>query len=133
MRKTIEIKDLFSRSLRRCLHAHYGKVPTASVLARDFNLHAYGIDPITQESARRWLRGVSIPEDDRLKIIVEWLHLDFNEVLCSSNNGAAKLQEVDKNIGNGLSEPDELLINMVFKLTPDEKKIVLELIKLIKH
>lgn len=133
MRKTIEIKDLFSKSLRKCLYVHYGKVPTASVLARDFNLRAYGIDPITQESARRWMRGVSIPEEDRLKILVEWLQLDFNEVLCSSNNGGVHLHEENKNSGNGLSKPDELLIKMVFNLTPDEKKIVFELIKLIKH
>lgn len=115
------------------MHARYGKVPTASALARDFNLRAHGIEPITQESARRWMRGVSIPEEDRLRILVEWLQLDFNEVLCSSNNGSPHLCEDNKKSGDGLSEPDELLLKLVFNLTTDQKKIVLELIRLIKH
>lgn len=133
MRKTIEIKDLFSQSLRKCLYAYYGKVPTASALARDFNLRAHGIEPITQESARRWMRGVSIPEEDRLKILVEWLQLDFNLVLRSSNNGKSHPLEIDMESSDRLSEPDELLLKIIFNLTPDQKKIVLELIRLIKH
>lgn len=50
-------------------------------MAREFNLRAYDTTPISQESARRWIRGVSLPEEERLRVLVEWLDLDFNEAL----------------------------------------------------
>ena len=137
MRKTIEIKDTFSRSLRRCLHQHYGRVPAAAVIAKDFNLRAYGVDPITQESARRWIRGISIPEEDRLKILIEWLSLDFNEVLCSNGNGHTRAEnghatpkEILKGNGDGLSISDEELMRLFFSLNEEKRRLVLELIKL---
>ena len=141
MRKTIEIKDTFSRSLRRCLHQHYGRVPAAAVIAKDFNLRAYGVDPITQESARRWIRGISIPEEDRLKILIEWLSLDFNEVLLSNGNGNGDRharagnghvnpKEIFSGNGDGLSISDEELMRLIFNLNEEKRKLVLELIKL---
>jgi hypothetical protein len=123
-------------------------VPAAAVIARDFNLRAYGIDPITQESARRWIRGISIPEEDRLKILIEWLSLDFNEVLCSNSNddrharagdGHAISKEFSGNgnangngngNGNGLSILDDELVRLFFSLDEERKRLVLKLIKL---
>lgn len=81
MRKTNDVKNNFSALLRDCLRSRYGKIPSAAVVAREFNLRAYDTTPISQESARRWIRGVSLPEEERLRILVEWLDLDFNEAL----------------------------------------------------
>lgn len=140
MRKTIVIKDTFSRSLRKCLHEHYGRVPAAAVIAKDFNLRAYGVDPITQESARRWIRGISIPEEDRLKVLIEWLSLDFNAILCSNGNddrharagdGHSVSKETFRQKGDGLSISDEELVRLFFNLDEERKRLVLELIKLI--
>lgn len=101
MKKQSEIKDSFSSSLRNCLSAYYGKIPSAATFARDFNLRAYGTAPITQESARRWMRGVSLPEEDRLCVLINWLNLDFNEILRSPNKQAAVFQ------GNGAAKRTE--------------------------
>lgn len=84
--KENDIKDNFSAKLRACLEDRYGKIPSASVVARDFNLRAYGSSTISQESARRWIKGMSLPEEDRLRVLVNWLKLDFNEVLRNDNN-----------------------------------------------
>ena len=139
MRKTIAIKDTFSRSLRKCLHEHYGRVPAAAVIAKDFNLRAYGIEPITQESARRWIRGISIPEEDRLKVLIEWLSLDFNEILRSNGNGNKHAragnghtnpQEMFRENGDGLSISEEELIRLFFCLDEEKRRLVLDLIKL---
>lgn len=142
MRKTIELKDTFSRSLRKCLCQHYGRVPAAAIIAKDFNLRAYGVDPITQESARRWIRGISIPEEDRLRILMEWLSLDFNEILRSNNNSYRNAQacnqhlnpkEIFSNNGDGLSNSDEELMKLFLNLNDEKRKVVLELMKLITH
>jgi hypothetical protein len=81
MAKSNDIKESFSALLRNSLRARYGRIPSAAVVAREFNLRAYDTSPISQESARRWLRGVSLPEEERLRVLVNWLNLDFNEAL----------------------------------------------------
>ncbi len=81
MRKTNDIKDNFSALLRDSLRSRFGRIPSAAVVAREFNLRAYDTAPISQESARRWIRGVSLPEEERLRVLVNWLDLDFNQVL----------------------------------------------------
>lgn len=81
MQKTNDIKSNFSALLRDSLKSRFGRIPSAAVIAREFNLRAYNTDPISQESARRWIRGVSLPEEERLRVLVTWLDLDFNSVL----------------------------------------------------
>jgi hypothetical protein len=81
MQKTNDIKSNFSALLRDSLKSRFGRIPSAAVIAREFNLRAYNTDPISQESARRWIRGVSLPEEERLRVLVNWLDLDFNSVL----------------------------------------------------
>lgn len=112
MKKQSEIKDSFSRSLRYCLNAYYGKIPSAATFARDFNLRAYGTAPITQESARRWMRGVSLPEEDRLRVLINWLDLDYNKILRYPSKQAAILKH------NGAAKKSELIPNYGVPLKP---------------
>ena len=81
MNKTNDIKENFAALLRDSLRSRFGRIPSAAVVAREFNLRAYDTPPISQESARRWMRGVSLPEEQRLRVLVNWLNLDFNAAL----------------------------------------------------
>ena len=81
MAKSNDIIENFSAMPRDSLRARFGRIPSAAVVAREFNLRAYDTAPFSQESARRWLRGVSLPEEERLRVLVNWLNLDFNEAL----------------------------------------------------
>lgn len=56
----------------------FKEVPSAAFIAKEFNLRTPNLDPISQESARRWLRGLSIPEFDKLLVLRSWLNLDLN-------------------------------------------------------
>jgi transcriptional regulator with XRE-family HTH domain len=69
------LKTKFSEELVRCLEYKYGRIPSASIFARDFNYRSPGLAPITPETARRWLRGLSAPTLDRLKVLIDWLEL----------------------------------------------------------
>jgi hypothetical protein len=73
------MKEEFAKSLARHLLDYYGRVPSASILARDFNFRA-GIEgsQISQETARRWIRGISMPELDKLQVLVDWLNLEMS-------------------------------------------------------
>lgn len=81
LNKTNDIKENFAALLRDSLRGRFGRIPSAAVVAREFNLRAYDTLPISQESARRWIRGVSLPEEQRLRVLVNWLNLDFNAAL----------------------------------------------------
>ena len=157
MAKSNDIKENFSALLRDSLRSRFGRIPSAAVVAREFNLRAYDTTPISQESARRWLRGVSLPEEERLRVLVNWLNLDFNEALkprlqpygqhsMSIREGSAptppSLQASEKRVeaerpvpqtallhGNGQSPEDEELLRMLLVLDTTQKKAMLELIK----
>jgi hypothetical protein len=75
----MDIKNRFSASLNQQLISYYRRIPSASILARDFNSRAHGImNPVTQETARRWIRGLSMPEMDKLQILVQWLDIKID-------------------------------------------------------
>lgn len=46
-----------------------------STLEREFNLRYWG-KPITFQAVRRWLRGDSIPNQDKLQLLAKWLRID---------------------------------------------------------
>jgi len=72
------MKLAFSKELSRRLIEYYGRMPSASVVSRDFNLRANDVSAISQETARRWMRSLSLPEIERLQVLVEWLSLDMS-------------------------------------------------------
>jgi len=94
-------KAVFSRLLRESLASRFGKLPSAAFVAREFNLRAYGCEPITQESARRWLRGLSIPSGKRLGVLQAWLKFDLNPLF----SGVLPVQESSLQ-GTKVAKPD---------------------------
>ena len=75
----MDIKNRFSTSFNQQLLSYYRRIPSASILARDFNSRAHGImSPISQETARRWIRGLSMPEMDKLQILIQWLEINID-------------------------------------------------------
>jgi hypothetical protein len=157
MAKSNDIKENFSALLRDSLRSRFGRIPSAAVVAREFNLRAYDTTPISQESARRWLRGVSLPEEERLRVLVNWLNLDFNEALKPRMQPFGQRQVVelerarpaDPPPANRVSPParpvaevaapiskanhaspdDEELLRLLMVLDTPQKRAMLELIK----
>ena len=80
MKSKVELKAAFSIALINGLVLRYQSVPSAAFIAKEFNLRIEGIEPISQESARRWIRGLAIPEFDKLLVLRSWLDLDLNSI-----------------------------------------------------
>ena len=57
-----------ARTLQHCGYAH----DSPTVLAREFNFRFSG-RPVTIHAARKWLVGESIPTQDKLRILAQWL------------------------------------------------------------
>ncbi len=76
--------DSFSLALNDALVARYRRVPSSAFVATQFNLMAWVTKPITQETARRWMKGLAIPEFDKILVLRSWLGLDLNTLGMSS-------------------------------------------------
>ncbi len=80
MPRNQKLKDVFSEALVQALIARYSKIPSAAFVAKEFNLRALDIDPISQESARKWLRGLGVPKLNKLLILQAWLGMDMHSL-----------------------------------------------------
>ena len=93
MRSKQALQDSFALALNDSLLLRYPEVPSAAFFAKEFNRRA-PTRPISQESARRWLRGLAIPELDKLLVLRSWLSLDLN-ALAQPNSGSPEDNDID--------------------------------------
>ena len=56
-----------------------GYEPRPSVVEQHFNQRYWG-SSVTFQGVRRWLRGESIPEQDKLVVLAEWLGVEPHEL-----------------------------------------------------
>jgi transcriptional regulator with XRE-family HTH domain len=92
------LQKSFSLALNKALLARYREIPSASFLAREFNLRASHCEPITQETARRWLKGLAIPTFDKLLLLRSWLDLDLNALGQPNLKATTKKNQVEKDL-----------------------------------
>ncbi len=80
----MENRKEFAARFAEVLNAHlvkkYNKVPSGYFFANQFNLRAQGTTTITAETARKWIKGIAVPEIDRFKVLIEWLSMDTSEL-----------------------------------------------------
>ncbi|NCT67403.1 MAG: transcriptional regulator [Rhodanobacteraceae bacterium] len=69
-----EEREAFSKRLAEAMRAA-GYEPRPSVLSREFNLRYRG-EPITFQSASRWLNGRSLPGQDKLQVLARLLGVE---------------------------------------------------------
>jgi transcriptional regulator with XRE-family HTH domain len=119
--RTITIQR-FSIVLNQALFEKYGRSPIATMLANHFNLRAHGTTTITRETARKWMRGLAIPEASKLKTLAECLDLDLGGVFKTISNEAVLDQGV---LTNANSEYHSTLQSLVNDLDSKSKEAVL--------
>ena len=92
------LQESFALALANALLVHYREIPSASFLAREFNLRNHHSEPITQESARRWLKGLAIPKFDKLIILRSWLGIDLNTLGVSNLTTTLEKNQIEKDL-----------------------------------
>ena len=127
------MKEQFARSLRESLRVRYGKLPSAAVLAREFNLRADGVSPITQESARRWMRGEAFPRPEYLEILLSWLGVSLDAAIFTPEKRLPAPYSQCIAQGSGYITPmnpgQERLARLFISLNPEQQKAVMDLIE----
>ena len=74
--------ERFSIVLRSGLVNKFSRMPTAQKFSDEFNLRS--INPITRETARKWINGSVMPESERLLVLIQWLNLNADYVYLNS-------------------------------------------------
>jgi transcriptional regulator with XRE-family HTH domain len=64
----------FSKRLQQALHNAEQSPNSPTHLAREFNVRFAG-QPVTVHAARKWLQGESIPTQEKLRALAEWLEV----------------------------------------------------------
>ncbi len=87
----------FEQTLRSGIARKFGRQVSAQRFSDQFNLRAQGTDTISRETARKWMRGTTIPDYERLAVLIRWLELDPLEFLANEHakENRTLLKEID--------------------------------------
>ena len=86
--------ERFSIALRSGLVNKFSRIPTAQKFSDEFNLRS--VNPITRETARKWINGLVMPESERLLILIQWLNLNSDYVYLNSTEVDEKKSSQNK-------------------------------------
>ena len=76
--------ERFHLAFRAGLINKFGKIPTANKLTIAFNHRNFQSNSISRESARKWINGQSMPEPEKLKILISWLNLEASFIYSTT-------------------------------------------------
>lgn len=101
----------FSGRLQQALRNQDFSPNSPTQLAREFNLRFSG-HPVTVHAARKWLQGESIPTQEKLRALANWLDvpadwLRFGNVDSPRGKSSAGLSSMDAKMISNLQQLDE--------------------------
>jgi hypothetical protein len=121
----LQIQETFSAQLRLRLQQRFrGRLPSAATLATHFNCRvSETTSGISNETARRWLRGECIPDKWRMRVLVKWLGIDLQKALSlhETHCDLALLQ---------LDETHREVLNLFSRLNESQKVGFLNLLRI---
>lgn len=115
----------FAERLKQALEAA-GVRPSPTRVANEFNGRYWG-KSITPHTARNWLIGKSIPTQDKLRVLSDWLHvspdvLRFGALPAPVHAGDPWVQGAEGDL------VDRDLIQRYLALAPRDRKIIREVV-----
>jgi transcriptional regulator with XRE-family HTH domain len=126
-----EFADRLKSALRQA--RQLADSPTA--LARGFNSRFPG-QAITVHAARKWLMAESIPTQDKLRTLAQWLQVPADwlrfggQVSIAGEEGVAPIDDSLAAILAAMSREDLKLVEALHALEADERRLVRELVEL---
>ncbi|WP_224416556.1 helix-turn-helix domain-containing protein [Modicisalibacter tunisiensis] len=112
---------MFAERLKQAMHAA-GYEARPAVLERLFNLHYLG-RPVTYQAVRRWLRGDSMPEQDKLQVLAEQLGIEPH-VLRYGQAAGSRVSEPRGKWEIAIGGEEHELLQAYRKLPDEQRQIV---------
>jgi len=103
-----------------------GYVPRPAVLEREFNSRYWG-KPMTLHGVRRWLLGETLPSQDKLLVLAEWLAIP-PQTLLFGEQGVARAAQRKPRWGAEVGFEDRELFEAFLRLPVPQRRVVREVI-----
>ncbi|WP_407352929.1 hypothetical protein [Luteimonas sp. R10] len=113
----------FSRRLAEAMRAK-GYPPKPGVLLKLFNSHYEGRS-VAFSTASKWLRGMALPEQDKLQVLAALLNVE-PQVLRFG--GRPRVGEARAEWSAGLGAQDRVMLDAFLSLPPAQRRLVRELV-----
>lgn len=126
----------FADRLQRALRQARQPADSPTALARGFNSR-FPSGTITVHAARKWLMAESIPTQDKLRTLAQWLQvpaewLRFGDAHSSADReGRAPVDDTLGSVLAAMSREDLKLVEAVNGLKVDDRQLVRELVQLL--
>jgi transcriptional regulator with XRE-family HTH domain len=114
-------KTEFSERLKQAMQDAGYKVRPI-VLEREFNTRYWG-HPVTVQAVRRWLKGESIPSQDKLQVLAEWLQVEAH-VLRFGGQPRLPANQRKKRWYETVEGPEREVLEAFMELPAEERKAV---------
>lgn len=118
-------REGFAARLRRALEGA-GIRPSPTLVANEFNLRYWG-KSITPHGARNWLLGKSIPMQDKLRVLADWLQVSPDELRYGAPATAANSQD-RRDEAQALSLQDREMLKRYLSLSHEKRKTVRDVV-----
>ena len=115
----------FSERLRKALEAVAVR-PSPTVVANEFSLRYWGRS-ITPHTARNWLLGQSLPTQDKLVVLANWLQVSPDELRFGKASSGLRLADADPEFGQ-MDMADREMLKRYLSLPKPERKTVREVV-----
>ena len=118
-------KQAFSERLKQALRRSPKPVGTPSELAIQFNLR-HPHEPITPQSAQKWLTGKARPTDDKIRTLAEWLGVSESWLrfgVKPSDNVPTKKRR--KEVGDSTFTEQEVALIRSFRQLPAHRQALI--------
>lgn len=116
----------FAQRLRAAMQAA-GYEPKPAVLEREFNLRYMG-KPMTLHGVRRWLLGESLPKQDKVLVLAEWLRIPPQQ-LRYGVEVEQRIQQQRARWDEGIGYQEREVFETFLALPALQRKIVREVIQ----
>ena len=116
----------FSNRLRATM-VKAGYPASPAVLLHGFNLRWHGRS-ISNQAAWSWLNSKSIPTQDKIQVLAEWLKIE-PQLLRFGESVLKAVQEHQKRWDEGLGHIERETVEAFLKLPAPERKIIREVIQ----
>ncbi len=96
-------------------------------MANEFNLRYYWGKSITYHTARNWLLGKSIPTQDKLRVLADWLHVSPDELRYGTLAPSFKTQDAGTDM-SVLTMQDRKMLARYMTLSLQDRKTVCDVV-----
>ena len=118
-------KTQFADRLREAMRAA-GYEPRPVVLEREFNTRYWG-KSMTLHGVRRWLRGETLPTQEKLLVLAEWLGVPPQQLRFGSEV-TQRVQQRRARWDSGIGYEDRDIFEAFLKLPVPQRKVIREVI-----